>query len=117
VEEALYESPVLRRFVGVDLGVAAPPDETTVCRFRHLLEKHDLGTPRDFFANCFGFRPRSLSTTVTQHSSDSLLTAKDCNSGDTVQSLAGLRHESEGPNVTSGRDDCGADISPTTTES
>jgi len=43
VEEALYESPVLRRFVGVDLGVAAPPDETTVCRFRHLLEKHDLG--------------------------------------------------------------------------
>ena len=43
VEEALYESPVLRRFVGVDLGVAAPPDETTVCRFRHLLEKHHLG--------------------------------------------------------------------------
>ena len=43
VEEALYESPVLRRFVGVDLGVAPAPDETTVCRFRHLLEKHDLG--------------------------------------------------------------------------
>ena len=43
VEEALYESPVLRRLVGVDIGVAAPPDETTVCRFRHLLEKHDLG--------------------------------------------------------------------------
>jgi IS5 family transposase len=43
VEEALYESPVLRRFVRVDLGVAAPPGETTVCGFRHLLEKHDLG--------------------------------------------------------------------------
>jgi IS5 family transposase len=42
VEEALYESPVLRRFVGVDLGAAAAPDETTICRFRHLLEKHDL---------------------------------------------------------------------------
>jgi IS5 family transposase len=42
VEEAMYESPVLRRFVGVDLGAAAAPDETTVCRFRHLLEKHDL---------------------------------------------------------------------------
>jgi IS5 family transposase len=41
-EEALYESPVLRRFVGVDLGAAAAPDETTICRFRHLLEKHDL---------------------------------------------------------------------------
>jgi len=42
VEEALYESPVLQRFVGVDLGAAPAPDETTVCRFRHLLEEHDL---------------------------------------------------------------------------
>src|SRR6266436_10333823 len=43
VEEALYESAALRRFVGVDLGLAPAPDETTICRFRHLLEKHDLG--------------------------------------------------------------------------
>jgi IS5 family transposase len=43
VEELLYESPAIRRFVGVDLGIAAAPDETTVLRFRHLLEKHDLG--------------------------------------------------------------------------
>src|ERR1700692_4550632 len=43
VEELLYESPVVRRFVGVDLGIASAPDETTVLRFRHLLEKHDLG--------------------------------------------------------------------------
>jgi IS5 family transposase len=43
VEELLYESPVIRRFIGVDLGIAAAPDETTILRFRHLLEKHDLG--------------------------------------------------------------------------
>ena len=42
VEEALYESPVLQRFVGVDLGAAPARDETTIYRFRHLLEKHDL---------------------------------------------------------------------------
>ena len=42
VEEALYESAALR-LVGVDLRVAPAPDETTICRFRHLLEKHDLG--------------------------------------------------------------------------
>ena len=42
VEKALYESPVLQRFVGVDLSAAPAPDETTICRFRHLLEKHDL---------------------------------------------------------------------------
>ena len=43
VEDALYDSPALRRFVGVDLGMAAAPDETTILRFRHLLEAHDLG--------------------------------------------------------------------------
>jgi IS5 family transposase len=43
VEELLYESAPVRRFVGVDLGIAAAPDETTILRFRHLLEQHDLG--------------------------------------------------------------------------
>jgi IS5 family transposase len=42
VEEAFYESATLRCFAGVDLGVASAPDETTVLRFRHLLEKHNL---------------------------------------------------------------------------
>jgi IS5 family transposase len=42
-EEALYESPALRRFAGVDLGRAAAPDESTILQFRHLLEKYDLG--------------------------------------------------------------------------
>jgi IS5 family transposase len=41
-EDALYESPVLRRFAGVDLGRAAAPDETTILRFRRLLEQHEL---------------------------------------------------------------------------
>ena len=41
-EDALYESPVLRRFAGVDLGRAAAPDETTILRFRRLLETHAL---------------------------------------------------------------------------
>ncbi len=42
-EDALYESPVLRRFAGVDLGRAPVPDESTILQFRHLLEKHELG--------------------------------------------------------------------------
>lgn len=42
VEEALYDSDTMRRFVGVDLGAEAPPDETTICKFRHLLEQHDM---------------------------------------------------------------------------
>ena len=43
VEEALYDSPVMRAFVGIDLGREPVPDETTVCEFRHLLEEHRLG--------------------------------------------------------------------------
>jgi IS5 family transposase len=43
VEEALYDSSAMRRFVGIDLSREPAPDETTVCRFRHLLEAHDLG--------------------------------------------------------------------------
>ena len=41
-EDALYESPVLRGFAGVDLGRAAAPDESTILRFRRLLEQHEL---------------------------------------------------------------------------
>ena len=37
VEEALYYSAAMRSFVGIDLGLEAAPDETTVCKFRHLL--------------------------------------------------------------------------------
>ena len=43
VEESLYDSAVMRQFVGVDLGCEPAPDQTTVCKFRHLLEEHHLG--------------------------------------------------------------------------
>jgi len=43
VEEALYDSLSMREFVGIDLGREGAPDETTVCKFRHLLEQHGLG--------------------------------------------------------------------------
>ena len=43
VEEVLYDSATLRQFAGIDLGAQPVPDETTVCKFRHLLEEHNLG--------------------------------------------------------------------------
>jgi IS5 family transposase len=43
VEEALYDSATLRQFANIDLGIEPVPDETTVCKFRHLLEEHNLG--------------------------------------------------------------------------
>jgi len=42
-EEALYESRSMCRFVGIDLGREPVPDETTILKFRHLLERHGLG--------------------------------------------------------------------------
>lgn len=44
VEEALYESASMRAFAGIDLDSEPAPDETTVCKFRHLLERNGLGT-------------------------------------------------------------------------
>lgn len=43
VEEALYDSNAMRAFVGIDLGQEPVPDETTICKFRHLMEEHNLG--------------------------------------------------------------------------
>lgn len=43
VEEALYDSLPMREFAGIDLGRESAPDETTACKFRHLLETHELG--------------------------------------------------------------------------
>jgi len=43
-EDALYDSVSMREFVGVDLGAERAPDETTICRFRHLLERQNLGS-------------------------------------------------------------------------
>jgi transposase, IS5 family len=42
VEEALYDMESMRRFVGLELGEDAIPDETTVLNFRHLLEEYNL---------------------------------------------------------------------------
>lgn len=42
-EEALYDSASLRSFVGIDLGRERVPDATTLLKFRHLLETHQLG--------------------------------------------------------------------------
>jgi len=42
VEDALYDSESMRRFAGVELIDDAVPDESTILRFRHLLERHQL---------------------------------------------------------------------------
>lgn len=41
-EDALYDSESIRRFVGVELSEDVVPDESTILRFRHLLERHRL---------------------------------------------------------------------------
>lgn len=50
-EEALYDSRSMRRFVGIDLGEEPVPDETTICKFRHLMERHNLGDRLFYLVN------------------------------------------------------------------
>ena len=42
MEEALHDVPLYREFAGVDGWTQRLPDETTILRFRHLLQKHKL---------------------------------------------------------------------------
>jgi IS5 family transposase len=41
-EDAIYDSESMRRFARVELGDDRIPDESTILRFRHLLEEHGL---------------------------------------------------------------------------
>lgn len=43
VEDAIYDSYAMRKFLGIDFSVEQVPDATTLLHFRHLLEKHDIG--------------------------------------------------------------------------
>ena len=43
LEEALYDTPVIRRFAWLG-GLDTVPDETTILNFRRLLETHDLAS-------------------------------------------------------------------------
>jgi len=43
VEDAVYDSYAMRKFMGLDFAVEQVPDATTLLHFRHLLEEHKLG--------------------------------------------------------------------------
>ena len=43
MEEALHDVPLYREFAHLDAGATRMPDESTILRFRHLLEEHKLG--------------------------------------------------------------------------
>ena len=43
VEDAVYDSYAMRRFLGLDFTLEQVPDATTLLHFRHLLERHRLG--------------------------------------------------------------------------
>jgi IS5 family transposase len=42
MEEALHDTPLYCEFAGLDAGITRLPDESTILRFRHLLEEHNL---------------------------------------------------------------------------
>jgi transposase, IS5 family len=42
LEDAIYDSPAMRDFIGIDLAIKSVPDATALLRFRHQLAKHVL---------------------------------------------------------------------------
>ena len=43
VEDAVYDSYAMRKFMKLDFTVEQAPDATTLLTFRHLMERHELG--------------------------------------------------------------------------
>jgi IS5 family transposase len=43
MEEALHDIPLYREFAQLDAGITRLPDESTILRFRHMLEQNELG--------------------------------------------------------------------------
>ena len=43
VENVIYDSYCMRKFMGLDFITESVPDATTLLKFRHLLEKHGIG--------------------------------------------------------------------------
>jgi ISPssy, transposase len=42
IEDAIYDSYAMKRFLKIDFSIERTPDATTLLHFRHLLEKHDI---------------------------------------------------------------------------
>ncbi|VCV93545.1 Putative transposase (identified by ISEscan HMM) [Klebsiella pneumoniae] len=61
MEEALYETTILRQFAGLNRRI---PDETTILNFRRLLEKHELAAGILAVINGSG-RPRPVAAPGT----------------------------------------------------
>ena len=85
VEDALYDSASMRAFVGIDLGREPAPDETTVCKFRHLLEAHDLGK------NLFEEVGRHLQAKGLKVSSGTIVDATIINAPSSTKNASGER--------------------------
>ena len=43
IEDAIYDSYALRSFMKINFNTEQAPDATTLLKFRHLLEKHNIG--------------------------------------------------------------------------
>jgi IS5 family transposase len=42
VEDAIYDRISFQKFLDIDIVIDQIPDETTICRFRKLLNDHEL---------------------------------------------------------------------------
>ena len=53
VEDAIYDSYAMRKFMGIDFVEGSVPDATTLCKFRMLMNENGLG--EKYFAACKEF--------------------------------------------------------------
>ena len=67
MEDVLHDVPTYRSFAGLDAGQDAMPDESTILRFRHLLEVRGLKRHIFEVASTLPQRPEQSSTVCCSH--------------------------------------------------
>lgn len=75
----------MRRFAGIDLGAEPASDETTILRFRHLLEPHEMGE------KLFGAVQRHLESRGLKLATFTIVDATIINAPSSTRNLGGKR--------------------------
>ena len=63
-EDAIYDSYAMRKFTGIDFMTETVPDETTLCKFRHLLETNCFLAMQNIKFICNDFLKRHLNAVL-----------------------------------------------------
>ena len=95
MEEVLFDVPPYREFAAMDDGNDRFPDESTILRFRHLLETHKLAVPMLATVTDV-LRDKALMLRISSVVDATLISAPSTTKNDSVQRDPGMHQTKKG---------------------